>query len=105
MVYEIIFDEVILKQLRKVGKKLEVREALSRMLDKIEEKGPDAGNLIDSKLRIYELKQKRPPIRLYYRHVKKEIYVFEYEIKRSKLRQQKTIDKLKEKTRNQDQTD
>ena len=39
-----------------------------RVLDKIEEKGPHAGALLDTRLKIYEMKSKRPPIRLYYKY-------------------------------------
>lgn len=96
--FNIVFDEVILGQLKKLGKNKELRERISKILDKIEELGPSAGKLLDSKLRIYEVKSKRPPIRLYYKHVldSKEIYIFEYELKTSKTRQKKTIKKLKQ---------
>ena len=69
------------------------------MFDKIEELGPRAGNLVDSKLFIYEIKLKSPPIRLYFRHNKitDELYLFEYEMKTSKEKQQKTIEKIKSK--------
>ncbi|MFB6246793.1 MAG: hypothetical protein ABEI74_04350 [Candidatus Pacearchaeota archaeon] len=64
--YELIFDRVILRQLDKVAKDKSVKEILSKMFDKIEEKGPKAGKLLDPKLKLYELKNKRPPIRLYF---------------------------------------
>ena len=61
--------------------------------------GPNAGKLLDSKLFIYEVKSKHPPIRLYYKHniPTNEIYVFEYEMKTSEGRQQNTIEKIKKK--------
>lgn len=70
------------------------------MLDKIEDLGPRAGNLLDSKINIYEVKSKRPPIRLYFKHVKNsdQIYVFEYELKTSTTKQRATIKKIKEKS-------
>jgi len=70
------------------------------MLDKIEELGPRAGKLLDTKLNIYEIKSKRPPIRLYFKHARNtnQIYAFEYEMKTSTGRQQTTIEKLKEKS-------
>lgn len=99
--YRIIFDDVILGQLKKLGKNESVRVILSKMFDKIEEKGNKAGKLIDSKLFIYEMKNKKPPIRLYFKPVigSKDIYLFQYEIKTSKKKQKFTIDKLKFKVR------
>ncbi|MBI4448736.1 hypothetical protein HY641_01780 [Candidatus Woesearchaeota archaeon] len=69
------------------------------MLDKMEELGPRAGELIDSKLFLYEVKAKHPPLSPYYRHnhLTNELYVFEYEMKTSPEKQQKTIIKLKKK--------
>ncbi len=97
--YEIVFDNVILKQLKKAEKNKQVRDILSNMLDKIEEKGPNAGDLLDTRLKIYEMKSKRPPIRLYYKHniQTDEIYVFEYEMKTSEKKQKGTISKIREK--------
>jgi len=50
------FDPVMIKQLKKAAGNKTIKEILSKMLDKIEEKGPKVGELIDSKLFIYELK-------------------------------------------------
>ena len=101
MNFRAIFDEVILKQLKKLGEKEEIRKIISNMLNKIEELGPRAGKLIDSKLFIYEIKNKNPPIRLYFKHVKNsyDVYVFEYELKTSEKKQQRTIEKIKDKSR------
>ena len=57
------------------------------------------GELLDSKLFIYEIKNKHPPLRIYFKHeaTSGEIYVFEYESKTSEEKQQKTIGKIKEK--------
>jgi mRNA-degrading endonuclease RelE of RelBE toxin-antitoxin system len=98
--FQIIFDEVMLNQLKKLGKNQELRNRISKMLDKIEELGPRAGKPLDMRLNIYEIKGKRPSIRLYFKHVKNtnQIYVFEYEMKTSATRQHKTIEKLKEKS-------
>lgn len=61
-----------------------------------------AGKLVDSKLFIYELKNKNPPIRLYYKPVEgsREIYLFEYEMKTSEKKQKKTISRIRFKIRN-----
>jgi len=98
-VYTLVFDVVILKQLKKLGKDKSVRDILSKMLDKIEEKGSRAGKLLDPKLSLFEVKNKRPPIRLYYKIVETmtEAYVFEFEMKTSAKKQQKTIGKIKRK--------
>ena len=69
------------------------------MLDRLEFLGPDSGNLLDSQLFIYEMKNKHPPIRLYFKHNKQtnEIYVFEFEIKTSPEKQRQTIKKVRQK--------
>ena len=97
--YPLVFDEVMLKQLQKGGKNNQIKTILARLLDKIEQLGPNAGKLIDSKLFIYEMKTKHPPIRLYFKHnlQTNEIYVFEFEMKKSEDNQQKTIDRLRRK--------
>ena len=97
--YNLVFDEVILKQLKKLGKKADLKNIVSRMLDKIEALGPHAGNLLDSRLKLYEVKVMRPPLRLYYKIIesKREAYVFEYEMKTSTEKQQKSISRIKEK--------
>lgn len=57
--------------------------------------------MIDSKLFIYEIKNKKPPIRLYFKHVKdsNNIYLFEYELKTSEEKQRKTIFKIRSKSK------
>ena len=105
--YTLIFDEIIVKQLQKEASNNHIKEILSRMLDKIELLGPYAGELLDSKLFLYEVKNKHPPLRLYYNDKKEtdEIYVFEIEIKTSSQKQKKTISRLKKsimETKNQD---
>jgi hypothetical protein len=64
--FNLVFDEIILRQLKKSGKNKLIKNILSKIFDKIEELGPRAGNIIDSKLHLYEIKMKSPPIRLYY---------------------------------------
>ena len=95
--YLLVFDEVITEQLKHAATNCQNKEILTKMLDKLEEKGPDGGKLLDSKLFLYEIKSKHPPIRLYYKHnkVTNEIYVFEFEMKTSEKKQQNTINKLR----------
>ena len=97
--FRLIFDKIILKQLRKSAKSPNVKTILVKMLDKIEDLGPECGKLIDSRLFLYELKNKHPPIRLYFKYNKitNEIYIFEFEIKSSEKKQQSTIEKIKRK--------
>ena len=97
--YNLIFDDIMIKQLKKVAKNHHIKEILAKMLDKLELSGPDAGELLDSQLSIYEVKLKHPPIRLYFKHNKltNEIYVFEFEMKTSPEKQKATIKKLKQK--------
>ncbi len=99
--YPLVFDDVMIKHLKKAGKNQHIKEILTKMLDKLELTGPDAGELLDSQLFIYEVKIKHPPIRLYFKHNKQtdEIYVFEFEMKTSLERQQATIEKVKQKAR------
>ena len=99
MNYTLVFDDVMIKQLKKAGKNQHIKEILTKMLDKLEFFGPDAGELLDSQLAVYEVKIKHPPIRLYFKHNKQtnEIYVFEFEIKTSPEKQKATIIKIKRK--------
>ena len=98
--YNLVFDEVILNHLKKLEKDACTKEIISKILDKIEELGPDAGNLLDSRLKIYEVKRKHLPIRLYYKIVeeKREAYIFEYEMKTGHKKQQDTINKIRYKS-------
>ena len=97
--YNLVFDDVMIKQLKKAAKNQHIKKILTKMLDKLELSGPDAGELLDSQLSLYEVKIKHPPIRLYYKHNKStnEIYVFEFEMKTSPEKQEATIKKLKQK--------
>ncbi|MDP3728244.1 MAG: hypothetical protein Q8R18_02200 [bacterium] len=99
MPYALVFDEVILKQLKQAAKNNQIKVILKKILDRIEKEGPNAGKLVDSQLFLYEIKLKTPPLRLYFRHSlsKSEMYIFEYEIKSSEKKQQKTIDRLRKK--------
>ncbi len=99
--YRLVFDKVILKQLKKVARDNPTKQILSKMLDRVEQAGPMAGKLLDSHLSLYEMKAMRPPIRLYYKiaEVAKEAYVWEYEMKTSQEKQHWTIQRIKEKSK------
>ncbi len=95
--FNLVFDVVILKQLKKLSSDKNLRTLLAKLLDKIEELGPDTGKLLDSHLNLYEVKMNRPLIRVYYKHVHAsiELYVFEYGMKTSPEKQQKIIDRIR----------
>ena len=83
--YNLIFDEVMIKQLKSLGKDANIRYLISNMLDKIEILGDLAGKILDSQLHIYEIKNKHPPLRLYFKPIvnsnnmsPKEIYELLY---------------------------
>lgn len=96
--YRLVFDEHIAEQLKKLKDNESIRSILSKMFDKIEEQGIKAGKRIDSQLHLYEMKNKHPPIRLYFKEINnKEILLFEFELKTSEKKQKKTIGKLKHK--------
>src|SRR3989344_3278254 len=99
--YNLVFDEIILKQLKDLSKNKGLKEIISKILDKIEELGPNAGNLLDSKLHIYEIKRKSPPIRLYFKHnlTTEEIYIFKYEMKNFNKKKKRNNSKAKKKIR------
>ena len=97
--YNLVFDDIMIKQLKKAAKNNIIKEILTKMLDRLEFSGPDSGNFLDSQLFIYEMKNKHPPIRLYFKHNKQtnEIYVFEFEMKTSPEKQRQTIKKVRQK--------
>lgn len=91
MKYQLIFDKVILKQLKKAGKTKKIRDILSKMIDRIELLGPQTGKLLDAKLRLYEMKNEKPSIRLYYKPYNGKVLLFEFEMKKSENRQELLI--------------
>lgn len=97
MVFELVFDDVILKQLKQAAKNKHIEAILTTMMDKIEEEGPAAGQLLDSHLFLYEMKSKSPPIRLYFKHKKEtnEMYILAYEMKTNEKKQQRIINRLR----------
>lgn len=96
MPYQLVFDDVIAEQLRKLKENEPIQKILSTMFDKIEGQGTLAGKGIDRQLHLYEMKCKHPPIRLYFKQTSpSEILLFEFELKTSPEKQQKTIGKLR----------
>ena len=95
--YTLIFDSVIKKQFLKLDKP--IKNIFSNIFDKMEIMGPLSGVLIDSKLHLYEIKMKRPPLRIYFRHLidTNELELFEFQMKTSVKKQKKTINKIRNK--------
>jgi len=72
---------------------------LTKMFNKLELIGPYAGKLLDTQLFLYELKNMRPPLRLYYKHNihTNELYILEFEMKHSQETQSTSISRIKKK--------
>ena len=96
--YQLVFDEVMKKKLEKAITKSSNRDIIKQWLDKLEQQGPNAGKLLDNHTWLYEMKNKHPPLRLYY-HFGREtgkIILFELETKTSEKKQQNTINKIQQ---------
>lgn len=95
--YKIIFGWSVLKKFKKIEKKKDIKELLTKMFDKIEEKGPDAGKLLDSALNLYEIKSKKPPLRLYFEIIFENniAEIIDFEMKKSKNMQNYLIEKIR----------
>jgi hypothetical protein len=95
--YEVIFDEVVKVKLQKAITKSDYKEIITNWLNELEVEGPDAGKLIDNHVWLYEMKNKHPPLRLYFYHQQStgKIIIFECEMKTSEKKQKKTIGTLR----------
>jgi hypothetical protein len=89
----------MIKQFKKLSKNTHLKEVLVSMLNELEDKGPSIGKLLDSQLHLYELKRGNPSLRIYYRphKVSNKIDIFEYEIKKRRKQQKRTIKRIKRK--------
>ena len=96
--YRLIFGKSILKKLKKIENKSDIKNLVSKMLDKIEEKGPDAGKLLDLVVNLYEIKSKNPPLRLYFEIIfeGKNAEIIDFKMKRSQDKQNLLIKKIKD---------
>ncbi len=97
--FVVVFDKIVKNKLIKAIKKEQYKNILKKWLDELEISGPNAGKLLDNHVWLYEMKNKHPPLRLYYYYQKtaKKIIIFDFQMKTSKDKQKKTIDKLRKK--------
>ncbi|HLC75107.1 MAG TPA: hypothetical protein VJH88_04605 [Candidatus Nanoarchaeia archaeon] len=97
MPFEVVFDETVKTKLEKVIQQSEIKIIIKRWINELEEKGQDAGKLIDNHIWLYEMKNKHPPLRLYFHHQKasNRIIIFEFEMKTSEKKQEKTVKRLR----------
>ena len=95
--YEIIFSDKIFRKLKKYKNKKDIQKILSKMFNKIETKGPSAGKLLDLKLSLYEIKNKKPPLRLYFEVIFKDrkAEIIDFQMKTSKDNQNRFIELIK----------
>ncbi len=93
----VIFDEVVKEKLEKAITQDSAREIIKQWLDNLEERGPSAGKLLDNHLWLYEMKNKHPPLRLYYHYQKstEKVIIFELDMKTSEKKQRTIIDKIR----------
>ncbi len=95
--YLVVFDEEVKNNLQKLIFESNNRNLIRRWLDELEKIGPAAGKLLDNHFWLYEMKNKHPPLRLYYYFQKTEhkIIIFEVEMKTNVKKQENTITKLR----------
>lgn len=95
--YLVVFDEVVRDKMLAALADASYKSIIKKWLDLLESHGTNAGKLLDNHVWLYELKCKKPPLRLYY-HVQKatgRIIIFELEMKTDDKKQKKTIGKLR----------
>lgn len=94
--YVVVFDEVVKEKLEKAITINNYKEVIRAWLDQLEQKGTEAGKLLDNHVWLYEMKNKHPPLRLYFHYQKStgKIIIFECEMKTNEKKQKETIGKL-----------
>lgn len=92
--FKLHFTKKATKQLLKLSKNKSVFEILQTAFDSLEEKGADVGKLLDVKTGLFELKRKRPPLRIYYGVEMSKVIIIEIEFKKSTRGQNVLISKL-----------
>jgi mRNA-degrading endonuclease RelE of RelBE toxin-antitoxin system len=92
--YTLIFSKKSLKQSSKLSANAPIKNILCNKFNLLEEKGPDAGKILDVSLQFYEIKIKRPPLRIYFFTYKSTIEILFVEMETSSNSQQKLIEYL-----------
>lgn len=93
--YKIEFDKKSLKNIKKLSKVEGIKTLLSKIFDSIEAKGTHTAKCLDSKLNLYEIKRKKPAIRVYFYLRKSTITIVEAKVKKSLRTQSKLIQRIK----------
>jgi mRNA-degrading endonuclease RelE of RelBE toxin-antitoxin system len=95
--YKLIFGKSVLKKLKKIEKKKDIKNLVSKMLDKIEDQGPKAGKLLDPVINLYEIKSKKPPLRLYFEIIFENniAEIIDFQMKISQDKQNTLIKRIK----------
>ena len=95
--YLVVFDDIVKTKLQKIIDGSELKVIITSWLDRLENNGPVAGKLLDNHIWLYEMKNKHPPLRLYFYYQKStnKIIIFELEMKTSLQKQQKTISRMR----------
>lgn len=92
--HNVVFDDIMKKHWCKYNRNYEVKIAIRSMVHSLKIEGINAGRCINVKLQLYEIKRKRPPLRLYYQPIADEILLLACEMKTNKKKQQSLIDSL-----------
>jgi mRNA-degrading endonuclease RelE of RelBE toxin-antitoxin system len=95
--YKLVFDAPIKAKLDHILLKSSYKELIRKWFDELEKEGSKAGKLLDNHTWLYELKNKKPPLRLYYHYQEStgKVILFDIEMKTSEKKQNKLIRKLK----------
>ena len=94
--YTVVFDDVIKESFEKAIMEGNIKTIFKQWFDDLETLGPNAGKLLDNHVWLYEMKNKHPPLRLYYHYQKalNKIIIFDFEMKTSEKKQNQIIKKL-----------
>jgi len=88
------FSEGFRNEMRLLEKQQSVYRRVYALLQNLELSAKPRGVLLDVHVRLYELKAKRPPIRVYYQWRVSSVYVLGYGMKTSAQKQQRVIEKF-----------
>jgi len=96
--YKLVFGSIVKKKLEKLKSKKDIKLYLSKIFNKIENLGPNAGKLLDNKLYLYEVKMKNHSLRIFFQIVIENniAKIIDFEIKKSEKNQNNLIEKIKE---------